>query len=257
MKVGIKLIPQKEKEYIKIPINYNAILQAFIYNLFEKNFREFLHNQGYRFEKRNFKLFTFSRLFGKYKIINNKIQFSNFLKFYIASPKSEILENVAKGLLLKDKYFLGKNKIAIDSIFVLNDYKFDDEVIIKMQSPITVYSTLLKSDGKKKTYYYSPFEEEFKRQIRDNIIKKYFILNGKKPKDDFFDISPIKVNPRDEKVILYKKKNKKPTVIKGWMGIYKLRGLKELIKIAYDCGLGAKNSLGFGCWKMVEKDNFN
>jgi len=49
-------------------------------------------------------------------------------------------------------------------------------------------------------------------------------------------------------------KFQKETVIKTWSGIYPLKGLIELIKLAFDWGLGAKNSQGFG---MIEKWNRN
>ena len=39
------------------------------------------------------------------------------------------------------------------------------------------------------------------------------------------------------------------TIIKGWMGRFVLNGNKKLLKLGYDCGIGAKNSQGF--W-MVE-----
>ena len=44
---------------------------------------------------------------------------------------------------------------------------------------------------------------------------------------------------------LFKEDNSFP--IKGWEGRFKLKGPKELLQVALDCGLGAKNSLGFGC----------
>jgi CRISPR-associated endoribonuclease Cas6 len=40
-----------------------------------------------------------------------------------------------------------------------------------MLSPVTMYSTLTKEDKTKKVYYYSPFEEEFNRLIKENLRK--------------------------------------------------------------------------------------
>lgn len=53
-----------------------------------------------------------------------------------------------------------------------------DDVTIRMLSPVTIYSTLFSANGKKKTYYYSPFEKEFSQLIRANILKKYEALYG-------------------------------------------------------------------------------
>ena len=35
--------------------------------------------------------------------------------------------------------------------------------------------------------------------------------------------------------------------IKGWWGKFKLEGPNELLQIALDCGIGARNSLCWGC----------
>ena len=35
--------------------------------------------------------------------------------------------------------------------------------------------------------------------------------------------------------------------IKGWAGDFRLEGPEELLQTALDCGLGAKNSSGWGC----------
>ncbi|GAI77595.1 unnamed protein product [marine sediment metagenome] len=36
------------------------------------------------------------------------------------------------------------------------------------------------------------------------------------------------------------------TPIKAWLGTYQIHGKPELISLAYDTGLGSKNSQGFG-----------
>ncbi len=52
---------------LKLPIHYNHILQGFIYkNIFDDNFREFLHEKGFETDGKKFKLFTFSQLYGDY-----------------------------------------------------------------------------------------------------------------------------------------------------------------------------------------------
>jgi len=57
----------------------------------------------------------------------------------------------------------------------------------------------------------------------------------------------LKVRSWDEKVVLFK-----DTVIKGWMGIYKLKSHPKILKLAYDTGLGSKNSQGFGMWEVID-----
>jgi len=49
------------------------------------------------------------------------------------------------------------------------------------------------------------------------------------------------------KLLIYK-----GTVIKAWMGIYSLMLPRVLFEIAFDSGIGAKNSQGFGMIEAIE-----
>lgn len=253
MRLQITLASQAN---INLPKSYNYILQSLIYTLLDPVLRKFLHNEGYKYEKRKFKLFTFSRLTGRFKDKGKNFEFIPPIKFLISSPKDEILQSLAEGLLKKEKLLLGQNNVFIEAISVMPRVDFDrfkGEMFIKILSPLTIYSTLRKSDGAKKTYYYSPFEEEFNFLIKENLRKKYELVFGEKCDRFDFEIHPYKVRPSDEKVIIYKKTKSaqsKPTVIKGWMGLYKLKAAPQIFELSYDCGLGAKNSQGFGCWKV-------
>ena len=111
-----------------------------------------------------------------------------------------------------------------------------------MLSPVTIYSTLQSPTGKK-TYYYNPREKEFSILIRDNLLKKYQAYYKRSPDNDEFSIEPLRVSKKDEKIVSYK-----GFIIKGWMGLYRLNGSPELLKLAYDAGIGGKNSQGFGCF---------
>jgi len=158
---------------IKLPKSYNHILQGFIYSLFEPIFRRFLHNEAFQFQKRKFKLFCFSRIFAEFKNRKDCFEFKPPINIFISSPKTELLEKLAEGILTKNELIPGKNSVFIEEIKVCPPYDFKEkEIIIKMLSPLTIYSTLKKSDGRKKTYYYSPFEKEFNTLITQNLRKK-------------------------------------------------------------------------------------
>ena len=45
----------------------------------------------------------------------------------------------------------------------------------------------------------------------------------------------------------------KNTVVKAWSGIYERTGPPDLLRLAFDCGLGAKNSQGFGMIEGTER----
>lgn len=244
MRIEINLSPETP---LILPKSHNHLLQGVIYSLLDPLLRRRLHKEGYPYEKRRFKLFTFSRLLGKVKMFREYFQFNPPLKLIISSPKDEILQSLAEGLLKSPEIILGKNTVYIDSINVAARPSFNHKVTIKMLSPITIRSTLYGADGSKKSYYYSPFEKEFCRLIKENLRKKYKIVFNKNLGNDFeFSIKPKKVPPSCEKIIIYK-----GTVIKAWMGIYEIKGNPEVIVLSYDTGLGAKNSQGFGCWEKL------
>lgn len=246
MRLTLSFIGEGETEF---PIYYNELIQGFIYRNIDRNLARFFHDKGLRCGKRVFRFFTFSRIFGKAKLENNRIKFSSPFKLVISSYFNEFLQSLAENLIKMEEVKIGNNILRLESIHVNFTPKIENEAKIKMLSPVTVYSTLTTPDRRKKTYFYNPKEREFPELIKENIIKKYFALFNKKPPSDEFLIEPLKVTKADEKIVIYK-----GFIIKGWMGKYKLKGEPELLKLAYDVGIGSKNSQGFGCFE-VEGEN--
>lgn len=231
-----------------LPIEYNHIVQGFIYAHLEPVLRKQIHEKGYLYENRQFRLFTFSRIEGKYRIEGKNFILSPPFSFIIASPITEILQDVAENLMKGMEARFGSETAYLEAITVESAPDFGIDARIKMLSPMTVYSTLQKGDGTKKTYYYAPQEEDFSLLIKENLRKKYALVHQKELPSDFdFVIEPLNVTPRNQKVIMYK-----GTVIKGWTGIYRLRGEADVIKLSYDTGLGSKNSQGFGVWEALK-----
>ncbi|OYD14013.1 hypothetical protein CH333_09390 [candidate division WOR-3 bacterium JGI_Cruoil_03_44_89] len=54
-----------EGENLLFPIEYNHIVQGFIYRNIDATLASFLHDKGFVSKGRSFKLFTFSRLLGR------------------------------------------------------------------------------------------------------------------------------------------------------------------------------------------------
>lgn len=237
----------KQNNKITLPLHYNYILQSFIYKHLPRELSDKLHKEGYVYKSRQFRLFVFSRLFGSPKIKDNFICFNERARLYIASPIELFIESLAENLLKKPDVLIGKNKLIVESIEVCEKPTFPLNVYVKMLSPITIYSTLSKPDGKKKTYYYTPWEDEFSLLIRENLTKKYYAFYKERPKDTEFLIKPHKVSKNQEKIINYK-----GLWIKCWFGEYEIKASRELLEFSWDCGLGAKNSQGFGMFDIIK-----
>jgi len=232
---------------IKLPINYQHMLQGFIYKaLTDEKMQQFLHNHGFSYEKRIFKLFAFSRLMGNgiYNRETREILFSPPVSFCISSPWAEFLQNLLSGIIGLDDLFLGHNNLAVSEVLIEETPSFDEDTSyrISMLSPVTVYSTLYTAAGGKKTYYYSPMEKEFSQLIKDNLIKKGSAFF----KQDWSEL-PLSIDSANEgKRVRQVIVNYKATVIKGWTGDFVISGHPLMLQMAYDAGIGSKNSQGFG-----------
>ncbi|SHH62399.1 CRISPR-associated endoribonuclease Cas6 [Caloranaerobacter azorensis DSM 13643] len=236
------------KDKLVLPIHYNHILQGFIYNNISDNaFRNFLHDEGYKYEKRSFKLFTFSRIFGQFKMDkqSNTITFSSPIKLIVSSILDDFVNDFASTLIKKDDLILGKTQIRLEKIEVFSHPEVEEEIVIKMLSPTVTYSTV-DVHGKKKTIYHKPGDGVFSELAYKNLQKKYKSFYGKDMPECEFSIKPV----NDEKIKMISA-NYRGFIIKGWIGEFIMKGSKELIKLAYDTGLGSKNAQGFGCFEIV------
>ena len=230
---------------IVLPTNYNYLIQAAIYRNISRELADFLHDEGFLFGKRRFKMFTFSRLEGRFMLDKDSKQFiyDGDITLYISSPVEKFVEDLANTIVMRGSIAMGKQTLKVTELaFPAKPAVGNEKLKIRMLSPLTVYSTLMTYDGKKKTYYFSPYEKEFSVLVNSNIKRKSFLLSGKNIKSDIM-VKPLRVR---EVVVVYK-----GTVVKGWIGHFSLTGPKTLIETAYEAGLGAKNSQGFGMFEVI------
>ncbi|HOT03980.1 MAG TPA: CRISPR-associated endoribonuclease Cas6 [Methanolinea sp.] len=241
-----------------LPIHYNHLIQAMIYSaIHDPALKRKIHDMGFPFEKRSFKLFTFSRLNGHFTRKENRLNFSGPCTLVVSSPYDRIMSELSRHIFSLGHIMLGGNLIPIQDIRVERPPEFSPPKKIVMLSPMVMYTTLEKGI-RKYTYYFNPWQQEFGQLIQKNLLKKYYSLYEKYPEDDSFSIIPCEEkDDRLQKIIKYK-----GGVVKGWMGEYEISGSPGLIRLAYDAGIGGKNSQGFGCFsfdkgKMQTSDGGN
>ncbi len=228
---------------LSLPINYHHILQAIIFSGISGNdsYGDFLHNQGYYSENRQFKLFTFSELQGKYEIRDGQIMFRNRISFEVRSPDAGFIRRLERGLREKGIRY-GDRTMGRVSTFLSDDAVEDEEIYVRMITPICVYST---DPATKRTWFYAPDEEPFYEQVEDNFVRKYEAYCGVLPEEEI-EVLPVEVTARDKFVTRYKN-----FYISGWKGIYQLRGKRKYLDFLYQTGLGSKNSQGFGMFELL------
>lgn len=243
---------------IRLPAAYNYLLQSYIYASISTTLAARLHDDGWTYGKRRFKMFTFSSLMAR-RVENMTIQsatesercsrpllrLSSPCWFFLSSPENQILQELAQGLLSDRDARIGNNLLQLESVAILPPPAFPDGLEatadIHTLSPITVYKT----DDTRHTTYFSPHDAAFASYVRENARRKFTAYVGHEPDLSGFDIAPL--DPRDHPVTI----NFKGTMIRGYTGRFQLSGNADLLRFLYDTGVGSKNSQGCG---MIEVD---
>lgn len=240
-------------EPVELPVHYGHLVQGMIYRGMEHPLlSRYLHEQGFQLGKRRFKLFTFSRLMGQKAYFNRAkktLALTPPLKLVICSPISFIMQELGTGFLRQGQIRIGTARLSVKEISTAAPKVETDRIRVRLLSPMAVYSTLPSADGRKYTYYYSPFEPKFGELTGSNLIKKHYLIHGGPPLSEIFFIRPLQVIEKDYTITYYKN-----FIVKGWMGMYELQGDPALLRIALTAGLGAKNSQGYGCCLMEEQE---
>ena len=238
------LISHKLSERLELPIHYHHILQSVIYHNLKEEYRysDFLHQKGYSTEERQFRMFVYGLLKGKYEISNKTIQFRDEVSFQVRSADVRMLRILKDNLERNGITYLNRH---FDNLSLCLEDKVvtTEHIHIRMLSPLCVYSTNSES---KKTYFYQPNEQVFFKQVNANFQRKYKAYTGVEPVTDI-QISPIKVSARDKYVTSYK-----GFYISGWLGEYELCGEAKYLDFLYQTGLGSKNAQGFGLFEVLD-----
>ncbi|MCI8858783.1 MAG: CRISPR-associated endoribonuclease Cas6 [Lachnospiraceae bacterium] len=228
-------------EPVSLPVQHHKILQAALLAwLGNEQYVSFLHNQGYEREKRTYKLYTFSRIFGRNNQDkkNRKIIFYGKVQLYVSFYTEESHQMIVQNFLEKKPLILGNHLLQ------LYDCELAQEVyepcLVDTASAVTIHSTPQLSDGRKKTYYYNPWENDFSEMIRQNLVRKYQAFYGEEPKEAAFKIVP---DGKMKGTTIYYNR----FVIRGWNGSFRIYGAEEMIKMALLSGIGARNGIGLGC----------
>lgn len=250
MRICLSLQSTKN-EVLTLPIHYNRLIQGAIYENISKDLSSFLHDRGFASGERRFKMFTFSRLSGTYQIdhVNKKILFPKGARLVISSPIKEFCTSLM-GCILGDAIIrLGSVHVQVEGINAVKPEVYGASVLVNLLSPVVTYSTFEKMGGGKYTCYFQPGEQEFARQLEENLRKKYTAYYGRAAPGGEVAIKPL--NRPKQNITMYKQ-----TVIKGYSCRLKLAGPVELLQLAVDAGLGAKNSQGFGCVEIEQNTNY-
>ena len=233
------------KDELILPINYNHILQGIIYHSIEaynNTYAKILHDSGIQNNDNSnhtFKLFSFSKIIGKYKIEENKIKFFDSIFWEIRSVDSYFIHLLYMAFL--------QNGINFGNVNLIPNLKLENKVIteenihIRTLSPIVVINKI----SFDKSIYLSPNDENFEQCLNTNFQNKYNAYYNTFPHNDI-KIFTDNVSYKDKVVTTVK-----GIYINAWNGTFYLSSTPDLLTFLYNCGIGSKNSLGFGMFNIL------
>lgn len=233
---------------LTLPLGYHHTLQGFVYHLIldqNPNFSEFLHQSGYSSE-RQFKLFCFSLISARsIRVKRPYITFYGDISFELRSPIAEFCRTVLMALTSVYRVELNNQPMTFLKCEVSNRIIEEDELHIRMLSPLTLSTTIYVND-KKKTRYIAPYDDDFPGAFTQNTLNKLASV-GIDAYDNDIKISPESENSRDKYVTKFDNR----IYITAWKGDYLLSAPPEILTFLYNTGIGSRNSQGFGMFEHI------
>jgi CRISPR-associated endoribonuclease Cas6 len=244
-----------------LPLNYSYAVSSWIYSIIgcaDKEYSQFLHNQGFRADGRSFKMFTFSQLdLRPYKISGNRItllgkEIALTIRFLVDSS----LEHFVKGLFMEQRLTLGDRQSTItfevSAVETAPPVYFLPHMQYRCLAPICMGR--LRHDGSAE--YVHPADPQFGELLVNNLVRKARALQLERDEWQQTPLSQFNLlNTPRKKGIHIKEGTTAHTQVISYLFHFELTAPPELHEIGYYAGFGEKNSMGFGCVDIVKDKN--
>ena len=254
----MKLILKKDAEYGTIPINYQYPVASWIYKTLHygnPQFSEWLHEQGYSFEKRRFKLFTFSPFqFQRAKANGDRLiaqgqECSISLRFMVP----DALQHFVGGCFTQQRFGIGdrisQSDFTVKTISIEQEPEFKGPMRFRAIAPVCV-SKPVDFHGKFSAYYLPPDGPEFAPRLLTNLAEKYQSANPHHAAVAPEGYVKILNEPRS-KLVSIKDGSPHESKIRGYCFDFEIDADPRLLRTGFYAGFGEKNSLGFGYGDLV------
>lgn len=273
MRVKLTLSPIRPDTTISL--NYNYLLSGVVYRLIESSspaYARCLHDFGYPVDGslKRFKHFTFSRLFvPRRSIEGDRLRIlSGPVEWQVSLLVEEALQHFVVGLFQKQEIWMEREdcRFVVEQVETLPEPEWKRSMRFRMLSPVTI-SIPEERKGKLLPHYLRPDDPRLSEALRSNILNKYGSLYGKSASlvdlrgglsDTAFTctldqqfITNRGGPERVSKLIAIKEGHDGETKVRGFMCPLTIEGNPELIRLAYESGLGEKGSLGFGMLEVL------
>lgn len=244
--IKIWLMP---RDTIVLPFAHSSVLQGLVYALlsFDPEYASALHELK-NGSKNAIKLFCFSDLLGRYENIRNTktLIYRDKCIFEIRAFDDKIIDIIEQRLQNDPCFSLNNCECKVTGIETSTRRLFDTYMAFSAITPITVYRS-----NENHSVYYSFEDAEFYELVENNLRAKYALIYGKEYDGEFL-FKCLRADEKAKCVTRYVKHDNgescknKDTLITGYYGYYMLKASSEMLEVAYYCGIGSKNSMGFG-----------
>jgi len=229
------------QEALLVPWDYRTSLTRVIYDtvaLSDAEYSRWLHDEGFKKGNKAYRLFVYSDLQPQHCIAEKEgLRVSQLLTWQVASPDLRFAEKFMDGLQKKNhRLDLFQTTFNVIDMLQLETPSFQGNLVPNTISPIVV--STYNPQISRHPVYLSPDQPEFVHSLEKNLIAKWEAFHGRTWNGGELGIRGW--NPQNKLIRVFH------TNIRAWYLKTQIWGPEELIRFAYDAGLGEKNSQGFG-----------
>lgn len=238
-------LTSKTHPTIRLPRSNLHLFQGLLYHIMPRETATFLHDGGYSAGSQKLKLFAMSwpESDVRPEFTSDAMILQLPIRLTISTPVTETMSAIVHGAVTAEILRIGNQFLSCNRAEV-KQYRADGEsVTVRTLSPVTCYR-YTERGGRRFTEYLTPDMPDFEDYVHNNLISKFRAFHP----DLSVPTAPVCVIPIGdmyERAAMHSRDAKVP--IKGWSGRFQLFGPRELLQIAIDCGIGGKNSGGWGC----------
>ena len=243
-----------------LPFNYQYEQSAVIYRILaqaDTQYASWLHENGYQLNgSKRFKLFCYSpfifervRPLPKEGCLNITGERATWYISFI--PEKSTLEFI-QGIFAHQSFTIGNKEhhVAFDVVGVeaMPTPQLSEDMKLQALSPICV-----KLHEGTRAQYLSPDNPMFAEGILKGLLARYESIHGQplemEDKEFSFELTDNKVK---SKLITIKTNTPYESRVRGYLCTFRMKAPLELMKIAYEGGIGEQCSQGFGFIKNIE-----
>ena len=262
MRFKLTLKINREKYGDTLPLSYQYEASSAIYRILSKADKEYstwLHDNGFNLEpKKKFKLFTFSRIFGDYKIFKDTARikyFGEVVEWYVSFLPEQSTQKFIEGLFLNQTFEIGDRKSVVQfhitCVEAMPEPICSEEMEFETQSPMCI--KLRTEDGH--IDYLSPKDVRAPYLVFTGLFDKYKAFYGKSLEYPLEDCKLEVLSEPRSALILIKSGTIAQTKVRGFQCRFKVKAPIEIQKIIYSSGIGVQSSVGFGCVEVKKLTN--